>query len=216
MRSTCNEHVWRESQFFQLRPCLPPPFLIPRQLGHDMGGVQSVWGEENVLENAPSRKILDPSKRASGLLSCGFCTGKTEQQHPRRVETHRTRGGPKPLFGSGVICEVFLLFFKPPLLFFYPPMMSSETQEPRKGFFLKGVFARIYVSLGCSALSAKCTAGPNILGYFCFHGRDARLCKRKPLLKPPFLGFRVPQKSAAKGVRSLFFCFFRSLFGHFF
>ena len=36
------------------------------------GGMQSVWGEENVTENALSRKFLDPSKRASGLLCRGF------------------------------------------------------------------------------------------------------------------------------------------------
>ena len=41
-------------------------------LGRDMGGVQNVWGEENVPENALSRKFLDPSKRAPGLLCRGF------------------------------------------------------------------------------------------------------------------------------------------------
>ena len=51
------------------------------RLGHDMG-VQNVWGEENVPENAPSRKILDPSKRASGLLSRGFLYRKNRATTP--------------------------------------------------------------------------------------------------------------------------------------
>ena len=36
-----------------------------------MGG-QNVWGEENVPENAPSRKFLNPFKRSSDLLSPEF------------------------------------------------------------------------------------------------------------------------------------------------
>ena len=51
---------------------IPPPY---RAIGYSyMGWVQNVWGEENVPENAPSRKILDPSKE---LLVCSvvdFCT----------------------------------------------------------------------------------------------------------------------------------------------
>ena len=54
------------------------------------------------------------------------------------------------------------------------------TQEPRKGGILEGGFCKMYASLGCGALSAKCTAGPTILGYFCFLGRNTRLC-RNPL-----------------------------------
>ena len=36
------------------------------------GGIFLIWGEENVPKNESSRKILDPSKRASGLLCRGF------------------------------------------------------------------------------------------------------------------------------------------------
>ena len=42
----------------------------------------------------------------------------------------------------------------------------------------------MYASLGCGALSAKCTAEPNI-GYFCFLGHDTRFC-RNPFAKTPF------------------------------
>ena len=37
-------------------------------------------------------------------------------------------------------------------------------QEAKWGV-LEGVFCKMYASLGCGALSAKCTAGHNILGY---------------------------------------------------
>ena len=69
-------------------------------LGHDMGGVQNVWGEENVPENAPSRKILDPSKRASGLLSRG-CLGKNRATTPEGGGKGTVRGGSKTLFWEG-------------------------------------------------------------------------------------------------------------------
>ena len=38
-----------------------------------------------------------------------------------------------------------------------------QSRTKKRGF-LEGGFARMYASLGCGALSAKCTAGPNILG----------------------------------------------------
>ena len=44
----------------------------------------------------------------------------------------------------------------------------SRLREPRKGFFLEGGFCKMYASLGCGALGAKCTAGPNILIYILF------------------------------------------------
>ena len=58
-------------------------------------------------------------------------------------------------------------------------VFNRRFRNKEKGFD-KGVFARMYASLGCGALSAKCTAGPNILGILRPPGRDARLC-RKPL-----------------------------------
>ena len=79
------------------------------ELGHDLGGVQNVWGEENIAENAPSRKILDPPKE---LLVCSVVDlgiGKTQQRHPRGGwKTYQTRGVQNPLFGRGVIREAFL------------------------------------------------------------------------------------------------------------
>ena len=43
-------------------------------------------------------KILDPLWKEE--------TGQTEQRHPRGVENVPYEGGPKPLFGRGVIREV--------------------------------------------------------------------------------------------------------------
>ena len=60
-------------------------------------GGANVWGEENVPENALSRKFLDPCKRASGLL-CRFIFVQEKQSTDTGGgwKTYRTRGGPKP------------------------------------------------------------------------------------------------------------------------
>ena len=84
-------------------------------LGRDMGGWQNVWGEENVPENA----LLDPSKRASGLLCRGFLYRKNRALTPEGGGKRTGGGGPKPLFGRGVICEVF-----------HPPLFSTPPRRP--------------------------------------------------------------------------------------
>ena len=58
--------------------------------------------------------------------------------------------------------------------------VTQKNQEPRKRGFWKGIFAKMYASLGCAALSAKCTAGPNIHDYFLFLRHNTGLC-RNPL-----------------------------------
>ena len=60
--------------------------------------------------------------------------------------------------------------------------MNQET-----GFW-EGVFANMYASLGCGALSAKCTAVSNTLQYFWFSRAGRRILQKPPLLNPPFLG----------------------------
>ena len=53
-------------------------------------------------------------------------------------------------------------------------------------------FCKMYASLGCGALSAQCTAGASVLGYFlsvCLTLDSAET----PLLKPHFLGSRPPR-----------------------
>ena len=55
----------------------------------------------------------------------------------------------------------------------------------------------MYASLGCDALSAKCTAGSSILGYFMFLGGDTA---ETPFAKPPFSWFlRSPDSESLNG-----------------
>ena len=94
------------------------PFSFLWNWGRDMGGGgQNVWGEENVPENALSRKFLDPSKRASGLLCRKFLYRKNRALTPEGWNTYRTRGGSKTPFLGGVS---FLRFSTP--LFLPPPL----------------------------------------------------------------------------------------------
>ena len=53
--------------------------------------------------------------------------------------------------------------------------------------FLEGRFCKMYASLGCGALSAKCTVGANILWYYLFPWLWHWTLQKPPLLKPPFL-----------------------------
>ena len=56
-----------------------------------------------------------------------------------------------------------------------PAGTGTKIYFSRKRVFLEGGFCKMYASRGCGALSAKCTAGANILGYFSFLGRDTGL-----------------------------------------
>ena len=80
------------------------------------GGVQNVWGEENVPEKAPSRKFLDPSKRASGLLWRGFLYRKNRALTPEGGGKRTVRGGVENPFWEG--CQSWGF---PPPSFFHPP-----------------------------------------------------------------------------------------------
>ena len=83
-------------------------------------GGANVWRKECVPENALSRKFLDSSKRASGLLCRGILYRKNRALTPEGGDkTYRTRGGPKPLLGRGVIREVF-----------QPPLFSTPPWHP--------------------------------------------------------------------------------------
>ena len=60
------------------------------------GGAKRMW-EENVPGNALSRKFLDPSKRASGLLCRGFLYRKNRATTPEGGGNIPDEGGvPKP------------------------------------------------------------------------------------------------------------------------
>ena len=64
--------------------------------------MQNVWGEENVPENAPSRKLLDPSKRAFGLLCRGLLYRKKRALTPEGGGKRTVRGGVQNPFLGGV------------------------------------------------------------------------------------------------------------------
>ena len=85
-----------------------------------MGHEQNVWGEENVPENAPSRKILDPSKRASGLLSRGFFVQEKQSNDTRAGwKTYRARG----------VGEVSFVRFSSRLFFSTPPWHPLKKRQ---------------------------------------------------------------------------------------
>ena len=71
--------------------------------------------------------VLEPSKGASGQLCLlNFWTRKTDQQHPRGVETYQTKRSPNVFYGKGVLRAVFLL------LGFFSPMASSKWRERQR------------------------------------------------------------------------------------
>ena len=45
---------------------------------------------------------------------------------------------------------------------------AANVRSQKKGAFRRGVFGNMYASLGCGALSTKCTAGRLVLDYFLF------------------------------------------------
>ena len=100
---------WESTAFWR------QPLANYSRLGRDMGGVQNVWGEENVPENALSRKFLDPSKRAFGLLFRGFLYRKNRALTPEGGGKRTVRGGVQNPFLGGVP----FVRFSTPLLF--PP-----------------------------------------------------------------------------------------------
>ena len=72
-------------------------------LGHDMG-VGKRTREHTVPKNFGS-----PPKELLACSNVDFCRGKTEQWPLRGWKTYRTTtGGANPLFGRGVLREVFL------------------------------------------------------------------------------------------------------------
>ena len=71
-------------------------------------------------------------------------------------------------------------------------MRTSQEQRKGRGL-LEGDFAEMCASLGCSALSAKCAAESNVLGWFLFSLVGPGFCRKTPFDKPPpcywFLNF---------------------------
>ena len=76
--------------------------------------------------------------------------------------------------------------------------IHDKFQEPRKGGYWKGFLHKIYASLGCGALSAKCTAGPNILDYFLFPWAWQLDSADTPFAKAPFSRRRRNDKNSLR------------------
>ena len=76
-------------------------------------------GEEYVPNNAPSRKFLDPLKRATGVVSLPLLYKERKSLH---TKTCQRMGGPKRVFGRGVIREVF-----------FPPVFPKSVVSKRVG-----------------------------------------------------------------------------------
>ena len=85
------------------------------------GGVQNIWGQGNVPENAPSRKLLVTSIRVSGLLSRGLLC-KPKAMTPEGPGKRAKARGSKDLFREG--CPSW--GFPPPPFFHPPPPMASS------------------------------------------------------------------------------------------
>ena len=90
-------------------------------LGRDMGGggAKRMGGGKRTRERALP-KIFGPLQKSFwSTLSWIFVQGKQSTDTWGGWKTYRTRGGPKPLFGRGVICEVF-----------HPPLFSTPPWHP--------------------------------------------------------------------------------------
>ena len=78
-----------------------------------MGGCKTYGGGTTYQTTRSPENCWTPSKRASGLLCCGFLYRKNRAMTPEKGG--EKGGGPKPLSGKGVIREdVFHPLFPPP------------------------------------------------------------------------------------------------------
>ena len=82
-----------------------------------MGGCKTYGVRKTYQRTRPPEKFWTPPKQLLVHSVVDLYAGKTEQWHRRGVENVPYEGGPKALFGRGVIREVFLppLFSTPPL-----------------------------------------------------------------------------------------------------
>ena len=105
---------------------LDPSHLCWAVIPH-MGGAKRMGGGKRTRERALP-KIFGPLQKSFWSdLSWIFCTGKNRALTPEGGwKTYRTRGGPKPLFGRGVIREVF-----------HPPLFSDCALFARICVFLR-------------------------------------------------------------------------------
>ena len=87
--------------------------------GRDMGGCKTYGGRKRYQRTRPPEKFWTPPKELVFCSVVDFCTGKTEQRHPREWTTHRTRGVQNRFLGG----VSFVRFSSPS--FFHPPMHGA-------------------------------------------------------------------------------------------
>ena len=159
-------------------------------LGLWYGGVKNVWREENVPENALSRKFLDPSKKASGLLCRGFLYRKNRATTPEGGGKRTIRGGVQNLFLGGVSLVMFSspLFFPPPHGVLWIPHSEQIRLSTRRA-----LAKRFKERLVRRAL-ASCWFRPQLTG----EGRRSRLFKKKRATRERKT-FWISRKASQKG-----------------
>ena len=80
------------------------------------------------------------------------------------------------------------------------PELRAPISGIKKRGFLEGGFCKMYASLGRAAVSAKCTAGPKILGFFLVSLGVALDSAETPFVTTPFSWFLTITLNAALGV----------------
>ena len=90
-----------------------------QNLGRDMGGCKTYGGWKTYQRTRSPENFWTPPKELLVCCVVDFCRRKTEHWHVRGVENVPYEGGPKPLFGRGVIREVF-----------HPPLFSTPPWRP--------------------------------------------------------------------------------------
>ena len=110
-------------------------------LGRDMGGCKTYGGGKRTGERALP-KIFGPLQKSfwSALLWI-FVQEKQSTDTWGGWKTYRTRGGPKPLFGTGVIREVF-----------HPPLFSTPPWRPLN---IADVYFRLFLFIFSVAMPAE-------------------------------------------------------------
>ena len=110
-----------------------------------------------------------------------FCTGKTEQRHPRGVENVRCEGGPNPLLGGVSFVRVFPLFFHPPRR----PLKSACSNGGRGVCHIWGYLTEDFITSYVLSLLLRVLRCGSLV---------APLYNKQPFLwRFPFCGLRVGQ-----------------------
>ena len=115
-----------------------------------MGRFETYGGRTTYQRTRPPQKIWTPPKEPLVCSIVDFCTGKTEQQHPRGVENVPYEGGPKSFLGV-----VSFMRFPSPLFVSIPRWRLLRTYMEHRGDVLdkqvlEVLFSPDFSPRGCS------------------------------------------------------------------